>query len=238
MRAKPLITWMALGLSAMVLSSCYTVLKAPRTAADVQQEQIWKADRSTDPRIGRFDDRDEQDDFYRYPGNPYGGYGYGGSPYGYGGFPILTYDSRYGLYGAGGYGNPHYGAGYGPYGYGYDPYYQDDGLYIPPGYELVSTRELEGMHDTIRTLSAQQEESQPREDFSNDLMLNQYERDQEAIWENRTTPTRTRESSFTPRPQSSEPRKISTSSSSSKPASSSKSTEKKPDISSKKKRRR
>ncbi len=218
MRAKPLITWMALGLSAMVLSSCYTVLKAPRTAADVQQEQIWKADRSTDPRIGRFDDRDEQDDFYRYPGNPYGGYGYGGSPYGYGGFPILTYDSRYGLYGAGGYGYPHYGAGYGPYGYGYDPYYQDDGLYIPPGYELVSTRELEGMHDTIRTLSAQQEESQPREDFSNDLMLNPYEQDQREVWESRTSPTRIRDFEH---PQV--PSKVTSTSSSSKPAPSSES---------------
>ena len=245
MKAISFSTWVLLGLLGPALSGCYTVIRAPRTAADVQTEVIWKSERSAragdaDPRLGRFED--ERDDHYRYPGSPYGGYG--GSPYsGYGGgFPLLGYDSRYGMYGAGGYGYgyPNYGGGYGPYGYGYDPYYTDDsGFYAPPGYELISTRELEDMHDTIRTLSSQ--ESQPGGEGLMDPppVFDRFERDQEEVWENRITPSRTRDSGFSSRPASSAPRKLtsspsssssSSSSGSSKPSSSSKSTDKKPSI--------
>jgi hypothetical protein len=233
MKIRLFSTWMALGVFGLALSGCYTVIKAPRTAADVQQEQIWKAERDSDPKLGRFDD--ERDDHYRYPGSPYGGYGGGGSPYGYGGgFPLVGYDSRSGLYGGGGYGYgyPNYGAGYGPSGYGYDPYYRDDsGFYAPPGYELVSTRELEDMHETIRTLTSQ--EPQPGGNSVDPPMLNRHEQNQEEVWKSRMEPSRIRPSGFTSRPQSSAPSKVtssSSSSSSSKPASSSESTEKKPSI--------
>ena len=240
MKAISFSTWVLLGLLGPALSGCYTVIRAPRTAADVQTEVIWKSERSVragdaDPRLGRFED--ERDAHYRYPGSPYGGYG--GSPYGGygGGFPLIGYDSRYGMYGGSGYGYgyPHYGAGYGPYGYGYDPYYTDDnGFYAPPGYELISTRELEDMHDTIRTLTSQ--ESTPGGEGLTDPppAFDRFERDREEVWENRITPSRIRDIDSSPRPASSAPRKLtsspssSSSTSSSKPSSSSSSTEKKP----------
>ena len=240
MKAISFSTWVLLGLLGPALSGCYTVIRAPRTAADVQTEVIWKSERSVragdaDPRLGRFED--ERDAHYRYPGSPYGGYG--GSPYGGygGGFPLIGYDSRYGMYGGSGYGYgyPHYGAGYGPYGYGYDPYYTDDnGFYAPPGYELISTRELEDMHDTIRTLTSQ--ESTPGGEGLTDPppAFDRFERDREEVWENRITPSRIRDIDSSPRPASSAPRKLTSSPSSSsstsspKPSSSSSSTEKKP----------
>ena len=135
----------ALGLCALLTSGCYTVLKSPYAASEVREREPAYGSRYDEgpngdlhsPRIGRFDDRD----------NPYGGYpgsGYG-SP---GGTPLFGYDSRYGPYGlysfGSGYGSPNYSSGLGPYGYGYDPYYQGDGgVYIPPGYELVTTQELD-----------------------------------------------------------------------------------------------
>ena len=121
------------------LSGCYTVLNDP-FAVQTLHEKV-EQDRDYEERTAREETRAD-DDFYRYPGVPgsYGAYGAG--------YPIRGYSSGgYGRYGAySSYGN----YGYGPYSYGYDPYYTDNrGFYVPPGYELVSTREL----DNLRTLS-------------------------------------------------------------------------------------
>ena len=125
---------------ALLLCSCYTVLRAPYSTTDqyYDDSRYSRTDQrdNMEPWLGRSDDRDG----YR---DPYGRYGPGA--YGQPGYPIFGhgYDSRYGAFGSyGGY-SP-YSAGYGPYGYGYDPYYVGDGgVYIPPGYELVTTRELD-----------------------------------------------------------------------------------------------
>jgi len=130
-----------------VLSGCYTVLNDPFAVQTLHEKA--EQDRDYEERTAREETRAD-DDFYRYPGVPgsYGAYGAG--------YPIRGYSSGgYGRYGA--YPLP-YGAhssygnyGYGPYSYGYDPYYTDNrGFYVPPGYELVSTREL----DNLRTSSA------------------------------------------------------------------------------------
>ena len=147
MKIKTLIFYSALPLIALLANGCYTVLSNPYQAADLHDSEVAYADESKTPTVGQFDERDEMDDLYRYPGvrGSYGGYGSGyGS--GYGG----RYGSGYG-YSSGGYGgyggngyDPYYSGGYGPNSYGYDPYYRDSaGSYVPPGFELVSTRELD-----------------------------------------------------------------------------------------------
>ena len=100
---------------AMMLCSCYTVLKAPYSTSSSYDESRYARDSRDDlaPSVGRFDDRGVG---YR---DPYGLYGPGA--YGQPGYPIFGYDSRYGGYGGYGYGGSPYSAGYGPYGYGYDP---------------------------------------------------------------------------------------------------------------------
>lgn len=157
---KPkLMSWIVLGGAVVLLSGCYTVLKAPFTAEDLKEEprmsKVQKAQErewrnADEPRIGRFarDGEDRGTDM---------GYGYGYPVFGFG------YDSQYGTYGIGmpygyGYGYSPYNSygygGYGPYSYGYDPYYQGaQGFYIPPGYELVTTKELEELKASSRALS-------------------------------------------------------------------------------------
>ena len=137
---KKFILWTALGVAAFVLSGCYTVLQVPYSAADSKQ-RAKESDRyaRTDQTIGRFG----QEDQYDYPG--VSGYGYGGGYGGYGGgYPGVGfgYNSGNGPYG---YGAPFgYGYGAGPLGYGSDPYYSGNGgYYAPPGYELVTTNELD-----------------------------------------------------------------------------------------------
>lgn len=132
--------------AATLLGGCYTALRVPYSpvaapveeryeAAEVRSDEGFGGDYLT-PRVGRFSERDGYDDYW----------GYGSGPYGYG-YP--AYDTRYGL---GAYGlpfSPYYGyspyySGYGPYGYGYDPYYYGGGgRYVPPGYELVTSNELD-----------------------------------------------------------------------------------------------
>jgi len=135
MKIKTLIFYSALPLIALLANGCYTVLSNPYQAADLHDSEVAYADESKTPTVGQFDERDEMDDLYRYPGvrGSYGGYGSGyGSGYGY-----------RGGYGGNGY-DPYYSGGYGPNSYGYDPYYRDSaGSYVPPGFELVSTRELD-----------------------------------------------------------------------------------------------
>jgi len=139
MKIKTLIFYSALPLIALLANGCYTVLSNPYQAADLHDSEVAYADESKTPTVGQFDERDEMDDLYRYPGvrGSYGGYGSG-----YGG----GYGSGYGYrggYGGNGY-DPYYSGGYGPNSYGYDPYYRDSaGSYVPPGFELVSTRELD-----------------------------------------------------------------------------------------------
>ena len=143
MKIKTLIFYSALPLIALLANGCYTVLSNPYQAADLHDSEVAYADESKTPTVGQFDERDEMDDLYRYPGvrGSYGGYGSGygggyGSGYGYS-------SGGYGGYGGNGY-DPYYSGGYGPNSYGYDPYYRDSaGSYVPPGFELVSTRELD-----------------------------------------------------------------------------------------------
>ena len=143
MKIKTLIFYSALPLIALLANGCYTVLSNPYQAADLHDNEVAYADESKTPTVGQFDERDEMDDLYRYPGvrGSYGGYGSGyggryGSGYGYS-------SGGYGGYGGNGYA-PYYSGGYGPNSYGYDPYYRDSaGSYVPPGFELVSTRELD-----------------------------------------------------------------------------------------------
>ena len=144
MKIKTLIFYSALPLIALLANGCYTVLSNPYQAADLHDSEVAYADESKTPTVGQFDERDEMDDLYRYPGvrGSYGGYGSG-----YGrGYPVGGYgysSGGYGGYGGNGY-DPYYRGGYGPNSYGYDPYYRDSaGFYVPPGFELVSTRELD-----------------------------------------------------------------------------------------------
>ena len=159
MKIKSLIFYSALPLIALMANGCYTVLSNPYQVADLHDSQVAYAEESKTPTVGQFDERDEMDDLYRYPGvrGSYGGYGSGyGGGYGsgYGGGYGSGYGGRYGSgygYSSGGYGgyggngyDPYYSGGYGPNSYGYDPYYRDSaGSYVPPGFELVSTRELD-----------------------------------------------------------------------------------------------
>ena len=155
MKIKTLIFYSALPLIALLANGCYTVLSNPYQVADLHDSEVAYADESKTPTVGQFDERDEMDDLYRYPGvrGSYGGYGsgygsgYGGGYGGYGGrYPVGGYgysSGGYGGYGGKGY-DPYYSGGYGPNSYGYDPYYRDSaGSYVPPGFELVSTRELD-----------------------------------------------------------------------------------------------
>ena len=127
---------------AVLAGGCYTALKGPATVADFYDEPRYTThsgsssdDELLTPSVGRFSD--PYDDPYRgFSGVPYGG-AYSGY-----GTPVYGYDSRGGLFGNYGYGGYYPGAG--PVGYGYDPYYSGAyGTYVPPGYELVTTNELD-----------------------------------------------------------------------------------------------
>ena len=77
----------------MVLSGCYTVLRGPAvlspepraTRSTDTAVQVRDADREYEGRLGRLDDG--------YTESRYDGYGSG--------YPVLGYNSRYGLYGFG-----------------------------------------------------------------------------------------------------------------------------------------
>ena len=185
-------TGLVLALVAVYATGCYTVLRAPGgffTPKDEPARSTAWAPEDDDLRIGKFsDDRDRE-----Y--GPYGAYGSG--------YPIFGYDSRYGMYGFGspfaygpghGYGYPGYGGYggyggynpyYGPYGYGYDPYYSGQ-VYVPPGYELVTTRELADLRSGSGGVSDPTSES-PRVDQS--AVMDQQRRSQERAWSQRSEPT-------------------------------------------------
>jgi len=131
---------LALGVSALLTSGCYTMVNSPY-ASSREREPEYISSRTDQRPAG-----DSRSSALGRPGSrdrtgSYPGYGYGGS----GGSSIFGYNSNSGLYGFGsGYDSYPYSSAYGPNGYGFDPYYQGDtGLYIPPGYELVTTQELE-----------------------------------------------------------------------------------------------
>lgn len=197
-----------LGVVALSLSGCYTVLKSPYAADDARDDARyarWDEKNFNDdpyaPTIGRFDDGDRW-----------------GSPYDYGrqGFPVFGYHSQYGAYGMGAFGNPYggyggygspygyghdpyYNYGYGPYGYGYDPYYVNpDGVYVPPGYELVTTSELERLREDIQSLrNTPQDHLLPTID-EEELRMQQIQTDRQT-WQRRNTPRATTRSAPTTR---------------------------------------
>ena len=187
-----------LSVVALSLSGCYTVLRSPY-AADVEKEPRyagWDDQRRHEtPTLGRFDNGDR-------PADPYG-LGYGGQ-----GFPIFGYNSQYGgfgsgfgPYGGGGYGSPYgYSSGYGPHGYGYDPYYQNaQGVYVPPGYELVTTTELDRLRSGERVLNTTNSSGFVPIINRDEVRRKEIERDQE-MWQRRSTPRTVRSAPITRRP--------------------------------------
>lgn len=162
MKASALGRWLALGLSALLLGGCYTVLTAPLTGPELQSKALESKALETDradqreavPLLNRSEEADRWDDGYgysRYSG--YGGYGgsgwYGNPGFFYGDDSPYIYNPYFGY----GYGYP-YGYGYGPYSYGYDPYYQGyNGYYIPPGYALVTASDLAQLRTGSQSLS-------------------------------------------------------------------------------------
>ena len=206
MKKATVIAVTGLGVVALSLSGCYTVLKSPYAADDAREDSRYSRweEKNFDndpyaPTIGRFDDGDRWD-----------------SPYDYGrqGFPVFGYHSQYGGYGMGGFGNPYggyggyrspygygydpyYGYGQGPYGYGYDPYYQNPGgVYVPPGYELVTTSELERLRREIQTLNTTQDRLPTVDEEA--LRMQRIETDRQT-WQRRNTPRATTRSAPTTR---------------------------------------
>ena len=182
MKTKALILYSALPLIALMASGCYTVLSSPYETASLHDEDLVRV-KSRDveePMVGQFDDRDYMDDLYRYPGVR-GGYGrYGGYYGGYGGYyggyyPTSGYYPSY--YG----GYPSYYGGYGPYSYGYDPYYRNSsGYYVPPGYELVSTRQLDDLRAASRLNTTPM--------VADPARATEVQRREEEVWQRRVEP--------------------------------------------------
>lgn len=182
---KKLVKGVLLVVPVLILPGCYTAINAPRASGRPVQQDAWE---SSGQRL-KAQERSAEEEFYRYPGDIYG---YGGEPYPYRiGTPYIGYSSATGMYGYGSYGYSGYGNGYGPYGYGADPYYVDNGGYhLPPGYELITTRELEDYRHTIRTLTTRQ--TDPEKDARAEEQRRQMEEDREHAFRTRLTPTRTR----------------------------------------------
>jgi hypothetical protein len=232
MKNKKLLVLALACCTSVAFSGCYTVLQNPNALASLHDDE-WSAEEEYSARADRYDEYDEaevDDGFYRYPGVP-GSYGaYGGA-----GYPLSGYGSSNGYGGSYGYGNYGYGGsgygasrnpygayadygsyGYGPYSYGYDPYYTDSrGSYVPPGYELVNTREL----DDIRASLAGVQGGAKTVDKE---AIRAQQRRKEAVWSQRVAPQMRK----APTPQSrssvrsvSSPPSSSSSSSSSKPSS-------------------
>jgi hypothetical protein len=138
-----LICWGCVGV--FTLGGCYTVLSNPysvETMKEVDSEYYTSSVFENHENSSN----DDLDDFYRYPGSTgsyggyYGGLGYGYPPIGYGASHATGYYRNYGGYGY---------DGYSPYSYGYDPYYSNINNIIPPGYELISNRELDEIRASL-----------------------------------------------------------------------------------------
>ena len=181
--------------SALMASGCYTVLSSPYEVADLHDESPVRDVEA--PTIGKFDDRDYMDDLYRYPGvrggyGGYGGYGYGGYGYGtYGryAYPYYSY-SNYNPY--------YYYGGYGPYSYGYDPYYRSSrGYYVSPGYQLISTRQLDDLRAASRLNTTPMVTGPAR--------ATEVQRREEEVWQRRVEPRVRNAPTPTPRSSVSSP---------------------------------
>lgn len=223
---RRLARWALFVAAAVALSGCYTVLWAPHLSSagdESQRDSAWQDEPEPSPRLGRFaDDRDAAD--------PYA--------YGRGGYPIYGYDSQGGLYGFGtpfaygpGLGSYYpYGAyspSYGPYGYGYDPYYSGNGTYVPPGYELVTARELADLKAENAALQASLDGAAVVPTLNQDEVKRQQQQAAQRAWEQRAEPERksTAEVRTTrPAPASATTAVTTGSTSSTKPASSSSSS--------------
>lgn len=193
------LSWLVLGCVAVWSSGCYTVLIAPFSGLREEPKSdtvSGKRDGGRDQaRLGRFDGDEEM--------RADGGYGYG---YGYG-YPVFGagYDSQYGVYGTApygygpyyGYGYGPYGGGYGPYGYGYDPYYRSStGVYIPPGYELVTTKELDELRTTSQSLATTPSQSPIDAEAAKKAEAKR----QQEVWQRRVDPQDRPAPAVTPRP--------------------------------------
>ena len=224
---KALIFCSALSLTALMTSGCYTVLSSPYETASLHDEAPVRDVEA--PTIGQFDDRDYMDDYYRYPGvrggyGGYGGYGYGGYGYGtYGryAYPYYSY-SNYNPY--------YYYGGYGPYSYGYDPYYRSSrGYYVSPGYQLISTRQLDDLRAASR-LSTTPTVADP-------AAAAEVQRREESVWQRRVEPRVRSAPMPTPRATSSAPQSSAPKASSAPSAPASKSSATKKSAKPKKRRR-
>ena len=182
MKVKALILCSALSLTALMASGCYTVLSSPYETASLHDEYPSRDVEA--PTVGKFDDRDYMDDLYRYPGvrggyGRYGGY-YGG--YGYGGYGYGTYGRyAYPYYSYSNYNPYYYYGGYGPYSYGYDPYYRSSrGYYVPPGYQLINTRQLDDLRAASRLNTTPM--------VTDPARATEVQRREEEVWQRRVEP--------------------------------------------------
>lgn len=201
MKTKALILCSALPLTALMASGCYTVLSSPYEVASLHDEELTRDVEA--PTVGKFDDRDYMDDLYRYPGvrggyGRYGGYGgYGG--YGYGGYGYGTYGRyAYPYYSYSNYNPYYYYGGYGPYSYGYDPYYRSSrGYYVPPGYQLINTRQLDDLRAASRLNTTPM--------VTDPARATEVQRREEEVWQRRVEPRVRNAPTPTPRSSVSSP---------------------------------
>ncbi len=178
---------LTLGVSALVTSGCYTAVNSPYASAREREPEY------TSSRYEERPDGETSRSAVRRDGQ-YGSSGYGSSGYGTrgsGGTSLFGYGSTNGLYGLGsGYNDYPYSSAYGPNGYGADPYYQGDtGLYIPPGYQLVTTQELEQLRLNNGVLTDTDPIVAPTAAEVNALEKKQREQDR-YIWSERGTRSR------------------------------------------------
>ena len=177
---------LTLGVSALVTSGCYTAVNSPYASAREREPEY------TSSRYDERPDGETSRSAVRRDGQ-YGSSGYGSSGYGNrgsGGSSIFGYSSNNGLYGFGsGYNDYPYSSAYGPNGYGADPYYQGDTGYIPPGYQLVTTQELEQLRLNNGVLTDTDPIVAPTAAEVNALEKKQREQDR-YIWSERGTRSR------------------------------------------------
>jgi hypothetical protein len=212
----------ALAAIAFALGGCYTVLIGPRLASEIDDGQALGARtqeiQGHSYRSGSHDPwsdagTDSFGDSAEYPyDDTYDDYAY--QDYGRG-YPVMRASSGFGLYGFGspfaygpglgssysqGYGG--YSPAYGPYGYGYDPYYSDPyyrgggSSYVPPGYELVTRRELANLRTENAALRGGSTAVNPIPSANQQEALRRKQADAERAWDQRAVPA-TRKSTST-----------------------------------------
>ncbi len=177
---------LTLGLSALVTSGCYTAVNSPYASAREREPEYTSS--RYDERPGGETSRSAVRRDGQYGSSGYGSSGYGNR--GSGGSSIFGYGSNNGLFGFGsGYNDYPYSSVYGPNGYGADPYYQGDTGYVPPGYQLVTTQELEQLRLNNGVLTDTDPIVAPTAAEVNALEKKQREQDR-YIWSERGTRSR------------------------------------------------